>query len=357
MMLNPITGLLLAGSFGAALADVWAQPTTSALTTITPCPSPSQWKTPTPITVTTQYQPVSTCSSQNEVCIKSKCWTRYSYSTWDFVSTVIPCPFALPTSTVSTITTTDQSVLVSRASSTITNTHITSTVTTKWKRRYTHTTTVSTYTTLVKEWNAPYNQLGPLAIPNYGGSGLCNNCSGPHGQKLQNLDVIECRQIGNKPSICREYNEVWVYNPKAIVSNTASAVCSKRTSVPSAGVYVFEFPQRAPPTTIQVPPQTVTYTWGNSVVVSTNAATTAVFPGRDWTATVTRKCARPTIIEFDIIITKVIIYIIPPFVFPNGPTRTGTPPATWADWTRTKSTIGSTTSTGKPWSTSSGKCS
>lgn len=337
-------------SLGPALADAWQQSTTSALTTITPCPSPDQWKTPDPIIVTTQYQPVSTCSAQDEVCVENKCWTRYSYSTWDFVSTVIPCPFALPTSTVSTVTATDQSVLISRTSTTITNEHVTSI---KWKRPFTRVITASAYTTLVKEWSAPYNQLGPLAIPDYGGSGICDICSGPNGQKLQRLDVIECSQVANKPTICREYEEVWIYNPKAILSQTASAACSSRTSVPSAGVYVFEFPQRAPPTTVRIPPQTVTHTWGGSVLVSTNAATTTTFPGRDWTATITRECARPTIIEFDIIVTKVIIYVIPPLVFPNGPTSTGRPPATWADWTPTQSPVISTTSAAQPWSTPS----
>ncbi|KIW40063.1 uncharacterized protein PV06_08616 [Exophiala oligosperma] len=60
----------------------------------------------------------------------------------------------------------------------------------------------------MKEWNAPYNQLGPLAIPGYGGSGLYDKCNGPHGQKLQNLDVIKCQQTANKPTICREFDKV-----------------------------------------------------------------------------------------------------------------------------------------------------
>ncbi|KIW09936.1 hypothetical protein PV08_11712 [Exophiala spinifera] len=321
-MVTLTRGLILVASFGAALADAWQQTTTTALTTVTPCPSPAQWKTPAPITVTAQYQPVSTCSALDEVCVKNKCFTKYSYSTWNYVSTTIPCPFAAPSSTISTITATDQSVLVSRTSTTITNTQITSTVTKKWKRPFTHIVTVSAYTTVVKEWSAPYNQLGSLAIPGYGGSGICTDCKGDNGQKRQSLDVIECFESRNKPTICREYKEVWIYNPRAIFSHTASAVCSSRTSVPSAGTYVFEFPQKAPPTTIEIPVQKVTHTWHGGVIVSTNAATTAVFPGRDWTATVTRHCARPTVIEFDIIITKVIVYVVPPFVFPDGPTKT-----------------------------------
>lgn len=356
-MLNPARGFLLVAGLGTTLAAAWQQSTTNALTTITPCPSPDQWNTPAPVTVTSQYQPVSTCSPEEEVCNKTKCWTRYSYSTWDFISTVIPCPFASPMPAVSTVTATDQTVLVSRASRTITNTQVTSAVTTKRNKPFTHVTTVSAYTTLIKEWSAPYNNLGSLAIPDYEGSGICKKCTGPNGQKLQTLDVIECLETTDKPTVCHEYEEVWIYNPKAIVSQTASAACSKRTSVQSAGTYSFEFPQRAPPTTIQIPAQTVTHTWGGYILISTNAATTTVFPGRDWTATVTRECTRPTVIEFDIIVTKIIIYVIPPFVFPNGPTSTVKPPATWADWSQTTTTVVSTKSNPNPWSASSSELS
>lgn len=336
-MLN-LTGeiVLLAGLCASLVNASWLQTTTSALATITPCPSPNQWKTPAPVTVTTQYQPVSTCSPLEEVCVKNKCWTRYSYSSWDFVSTVIPCPFAPAPSSVSTITTTDQTVIVSRASTTITNTQLTTAVTKKWKRRFTHVTTVSSYTTVTKEWSALYSNLGPLAIPGYQGSDLCKNCTGPNGQKLQTLNVIECKET-DRSTLCHEFEEVWIYNPKAMVSQTASATCSRHVTVPSAGVYTFKFPQRAPPTTVTVPAQTVTHTWDNNAMISTNPATTAVFPGRDWTATVTRECFRPTVIEFDVVITKVIIYVIPPFIFPNGPTSTVRPSATWADWTQTTS--------------------
>lgn len=303
-------------SFGIGLVSAW-EPVT-AIATVIPCPSPSQWKTPAPITITTQYQPVSTCLAGSEVCIKNKCWTHYSYSTYDFVSTIIPCPLALPSS-VSTITKTDQNVLVTRSSKTITNTYTTSTVTRKWRKPVTVTTTASTYTTVIKEWSAPYKQLGPFAIPGYQGSGICTQCRGPKGQKLQSLDVIECRQTSNKPPVCREYPEVWVFDTKATFSRTASAVCSTQTSVSAAGIYLFKFPQQIPPSTVPVPPRTATWTVDGKAFTSTSAATTTVFPGRAWTATVTRTCPRPTVIAFEVIVTKIMEYIIPPFVFPNGP--------------------------------------
>lgn len=161
--------------------------------------------------------------------------------------------------------------------------------------------------------------IGPLAIPGYGGSGICDKCSGPNGQDLQALDVIECLSAEGNHTFCREYEETWIYNPEAIVFQTASAACSSRTLAPSAGIYVFEFPQLAPATAAQIPAQTVTHTWDGNVIISIVPATTTNFPGKYWTATVTRQCARPTIIEFDIIVTQIISYVIPPVVFTNGP--------------------------------------
>lgn len=159
-MWNPALGLLLVISLGVSVVDAW-KAESSAIATVTPCPSASATSTPAPITVTAQYQPVSTCEYLSEICIKSQCWTQYTYSTYDFVSTVIPCPVAAPSS-VTTVTGTDQSVLVSRVAETITNTHVTSTVIRKWKPT-TVIQTLSTYTTLVKEWSAEYKDLGPLA--------------------------------------------------------------------------------------------------------------------------------------------------------------------------------------------------
>lgn len=268
--------LLLATSLGFGLVDAW-QPRSTAIATVTPCPSPSQWTTPAPITVTTQYQPVSTCEPVSEACVKNKCWMQYSYSTFDFVSTVIPCPLALPSS-VSTITKTDQDVLVSRSSKTITNTFITSLVIKKWRKPITVTTTASTYTTIVKEWSAPYKDLGPFAIPGYKGSGICTQCKGPNGQNKQSLDVVECRQSSNKPAICRGYPEVWIFDSKPALTHTASAACSRQTSVTAAGTYVFKFPQHEPPSTVTVSPRTLTYTIGGRVLTTTSTITTTLLP-------------------------------------------------------------------------------
>lgn len=307
--------LLLVTTFGLVDAGSPAKPTPIA--TVTPCPSASGWKAPAPITVTSQYQPVSTCDASSEVCIKSQCWTQYDYSTYDFVSTVIPCLYASP-SLVTTVTQTEQPVLVSRSSSTITNTHVTSTVTTKGRRPLTVTSTAITYTTVVKEWNAIYKDLGPLAIPGYEGSGICSNCEGPHGGKLQTLDVIECIGGSGPPTVCREFTEIWIFGEKPSSAHTATAACSTQTSVTAAGVYVFEFPQWAPPTMVQIPERIMTYTVEGHIAATTVPATETVFPGRDWTASVTRTCPQATLIDFEVLITKVIVYVVPPFAFRNG---------------------------------------
>ncbi|EXJ80891.1 hypothetical protein A1O3_07179 [Capronia epimyces CBS 606.96] len=307
-MWPPVCELLLfVAAISLSLVDAAKH---TAITTLTPCPSASGRKTSAPITVTSQYQRVSTCDASAKACIRKKCWTQYDYSTYDFVSTVIPCPFASP-SPVTTVTKTEQSVLVSRSSGTITNTHIISTATIKGGKPITVTSTVSTYTTINKEWNAIYKDLGPYAIPNYDGSGICTDCMGPHGEKMQTLDVIECVEGSGQPTVCHEYPEVWVFGSKPRSARTASAACSTKTSVSAAGIYVFEFTQHAPPATVQIPERTITYIVQGRVATTTVTATEAVFPSRDWTASVTRTCPRPTSIEFDITITKVIVDAIP----------------------------------------------
>ncbi|KAK5047552.1 hypothetical protein LTR84_006649 [Exophiala bonariae] len=340
-MFVAVRRLLLVAYLGAGFVGAW-EPESTAIATVTPCPSPSQWKTPLPITVTAQYQPVSTCQSSSKVCVKNKCWVHYSYSTYGFVSTVIPCPVASPSS-VSTITKTDQNVLVTRSSKTVTNTFVTSTVTRKWRKPITITSTTSAYTTIVKEWSAPYKNLSPFAIPGYKGSGICDQCRGPGGQKIQLLDVLECMHMFNKQTLCRRFPEVWVFESKATFSHTASAVCSTQTPVSAPGIYIFEFPQHVPPSTVPIPPRTATWKVDGKVITSTSTSTTTVVPGRAWTATITRTCARPTVINFEVIVTKVIKYTIPPFIFPNGPTGIeGPPPSTWSDWLLTPTTAAST---------------
>lgn len=315
-MRAPTCALLLLGAAGV-LVDA-GKPSSSALTTVTPCPAAPPSKAPLPITVTSQYQPISTCEAAQTVCVKKRCKTVYSYSTWDFISTVIPCAYNSP-SPVTTVTKTDQSVLVSRASKTVTDTEVTTQVVTKkWRKPTTVTSTATSYTTIIKEWSAPYKDLGELAIPEYHGSGICKKCKGPHGEKIQNLEAIECIHKPVGPVVCRKVPEIWVFDYKPTSSSTASAVCSTRTTVSSAGTYVFKFPQRCPPATVHVPARTITYPSGDKTVTTTVTASKTIIPAKEWTATVTRSCTRPTVIEFHVVVTKIIIIVIPPFKYPHG---------------------------------------
>lgn len=313
MRISAWPSLWLLASAGGVLSQQWNDKT--ALTTLTPCPPAPSSIAPHPITVTSQYQPVSTCEVTS-VCTKHGCSSSYSYRTYSYVSTVIPCADSSST----TVTKTDQTVTVSRSTTTITNTQaITSTVRRGWRKPITTTTTLSTHTTVVKEWSAPFQNLGPLAISGYGGSGLCKSCEGPHGEKQQIVGVVECSNAdGDHPStMCQGAVETWIYNPIPTSAKEVHAHCQSRTAVPSAGTYTFAFPRWAPPAAVPVPARTITYTDSDrTVVTKVITETVTIIPGGPWTAWITRSCAGPTIIDIDITITKTIIYVIPPFTVP-----------------------------------------
>lgn len=285
------------------------------LATVTPCPEAPSRIAPPIITVTSQYQPISTCEERT-ACFRRLCKTEYSYHTYEYVSTVIPC---LDTST--TVTRTEQSVLISRSSSTITNTH----VKTKVHHGHTTTTTATARTTVLKEWSAVYKDIGPLAIAGYKGSGLCDTCEGHNGEKKQEVEAIECTHRPRGPTVCEKHAEIWIYQPAPSTTTKAVAICSSRAVASSAGTFTFAFPQREPPATIHVPARTIILTIGGrhpgAVTTTTTTVTETVttVPGRVWTVFVTRSCLRPTTFTFDVTVTKTITYTVPPWVLP-GPT-------------------------------------
>lgn len=290
--------------------------TVTPLATITPCPAAPPKVAHTPITVTSQYQAVSTCDTTVS-CIKRRWRTHFVYDTYSFVSTVIPCPPVKPPFT--TITKTEQSVLVSRSSSTITKRQITSKIFSHSGSSTTSTATQTTYTTVVKEWSAEYKDLGPLALPDYKGSGLCTSCKRPHGELQQVVDAIECANSEYGPTVCSKGTETWIYNPNPTSIKKVWGHCSSHAVASSAGVYTFAFTQWAPSTVIPVPARTITYTIGGhrpSIVTTTVTETVTTIPRHPWTAYITRSCARPTRFDIDVTITKTITYTVPPFVIP-----------------------------------------
>lgn len=286
------------------------------LATITPCPAAPSQIARSPITVTRQHQSVSTCEVETS-CFWRRCKTRYHYHTYAFVSTVIPDQDG---SSTTTITRTDQSVMVSLFSQTLTRLTTSPTVSVA---RGTPTGTMgnsSIYTTVIKQWNAAYKDLGPLAIPGYSGSGLCHTCLGPNGMQSQVLNVIECVHSPRKRHSCKEGSETWIFQPNPTVKSAVSAVCSSKTSVQSAGVYTFAFPQRVKPIKVPVPAQTITVTvtvgQRPNIVTTTIAPSTRTFPGREWTAFITRSCRGPTLFDFTVTVTKTIFYTVPPYTVP-----------------------------------------
>lgn len=249
--------------------------------------------------------------------MKRRCRTHFLYNTYSYVSTVIPYPELESPST--TVTRTEQSVLISRSVRTITQTRQTSQALYFSNTSTTSTATLTTYTTVVKEWSAEYKNIGPLALHDYSGSGLCDSCNGPHGEQRQVLEAIECISSPQHATVCSKGTETWIFNPSPTSAKRVRAVCSSHAVALSAGVFTFAFPQWVSPTAIRVPEQTITYTVGGdrpSVVTTTVTETVTTVPGYDWTAFITRSCARPTTFEIDVTITKTIFYTIPPFVVP-----------------------------------------
>merc|ERR1711969_162650 len=111
-----LSGLLIT----TAAADV--------LATFTPCPECPQSVMPAPITITAQYQPVSTCtptttcsavemSSASITYTTSQCQVQPSCTTYDWVSTTIPY---LGGASSTVITGTDQVVELARVSTVFT---------------------------------------------------------------------------------------------------------------------------------------------------------------------------------------------------------------------------------------------
>ncbi|KAI1618852.1 hypothetical protein EDD36DRAFT_480825 [Exophiala viscosa] len=142
------------------------------------------------------------------------------------------------------------------------------------------------------------------------------------------------KKSSNLTITCHERCEVWMYDPTPTLSRTASGECSTQTTVSQAGTYVFEFLQHAPPATFQIATRTIIYTitgHSDTVATTTITATQTVVPGQNWTASVTRTCALPTIIDFQITVYKEIIQVISPFVVPNEIASQIPPPATWSE--------------------------
>lgn len=291
----------------SAIASLTASVLANPLATLHPCPHAPASIAPPPITVTSQYQAVSTCLPQKS-CIKKHCVTNYSYKTYSYVSTVIPCPFA--SESVVTVTRTDQTVLVSKTKEIVT---VVTTIPTKTiinNRPTTKLLTTTALATISKEWTAVYKDLAPLALPGFKGSGLCVGCLNKDKSQVQVLQLLECVSGTHRRTKCVSRPETWIYRPASIATTKAVGVCATHAVAPSAGTYVYSFPQKYGHFTTTLSAQRLAYTFwehGHQRTTTTTApATRTTVPGGEWTAFVTKTCAHPTVFDFTTTVTKTV---------------------------------------------------
>lgn len=184
------------------------------LATVTPCPACPSGVAPAPITVTEQLQEVSTCTASMSYATgtSSSEITVYPCSTYPYLSTVLPC-----VGTSCTITATDEVVTFSHVSSAYTfytpapttSSRGNLTATANIAARQVAPSAISEIEVIVVDYMAPYNQIGPLAISNYAGSGLCTACTpGSNGTLVQVVDVRVCVNDS-----CSEHVESWIAMP------------------------------------------------------------------------------------------------------------------------------------------------
>lgn len=278
-------------SAAAATAVLAGVAIAEPLTVINPCPAATT-TIGKPITVTKQYQEVSTCAPTT-ACLRGSCTTKYPFETYAYVNTVIPAAWDGKNLQSTTVTFTTQTVTVSRFQTTLTKWITPAPVLPK-----SGTTAAPRPTaielTIAKDFFAPYNKLGPLAIPGYDGSGLCTECeTQPDGSRSQVVGVVECR-AGPGGSKCMGYDETWISKPAPSTSATTANACSTRWVAPSAGTYTFTFPFTAPARVITAAETTIT-----------------VGPVPYW-AHVTRVCHRShEVVDFTTTITKTIYWTAP----------------------------------------------
>ena len=206
------------------------------LATFTPCPVCPQGIMPAPITITAQYQPVSTCtptttcsavetSGASTTYTTSQCQVSPSCTTYDWVSTTIPY---LGGASSTLITGTDQVVELARVSTVFTTYSPCATAAPTISNGTTASSsnkscTATTYQTLLVDFSAQYNECGPIAVPGWDGSGLCTACTPNDSTTSQVVDVRSCLD-----GSCSEYVETWVLvTPTQTASSTETAVSTQ----------------------------------------------------------------------------------------------------------------------------------
>jgi hypothetical protein len=338
-MLVPVLTLFSAFAFHALAAG-------NALATIAPCPIATITAAPPPITVTAQHQDVSTCRVVTK-CAHGSCSRDLVWDTWTFVSTTIPFNWNGTAMQSTVVTDIRQPVTVSNWYTTIPILPtVTSNATGIFRGNATgirptgYQTPAPSYTTIARNWVVPYNQLGPLAIPGYGGSGLCGKCNmNEAGAREQAVTVTECGSDGVDPR-CVKYVEHWVSRSSPARWHKTEVALTATTIVPRPGTYTFGFGQVAPPHTF------------------TGPSSTWIAPGHPYSVSVTRTCtSAPHTFNIKTTITKTLTYTAPPSTRPGTATTAcpfPTGPRPFPGFSKTSSTSWSPNTLGddsarRPW--------
>jgi hypothetical protein len=330
---------------------------TSYLATITPCPWCPSSVAPAVQNVTQQLQTLSTCSSAVSACFKGKCHTTYPYSSWQWVSSTIPCSFnnfdknaTTQTGSSCLVTKTEDCVPVSEYTTTVTSYTLTTWTTTTYATITPSTTSaawgtyssatssvwssteevvvviaspVPVYEYIEKDYCAVFSGLGPLAmLDHYDGSGLCTTCGVKGVGLTQAVSATECRTgYGYTSTSCVTYVETWTSRPVPPATVTATQVWSSQFS--TDGSWDITFTGVVPAQTVSAP-----YGW----VTSDPTPVPWAFHG---------SCSDgPTIIDFTTTVTSTITVSIP-WTTPTDPGYGG-----WGDWTTTPTAPATSAATG-----------
>jgi hypothetical protein len=330
---------------------------TSYLATITPCPWCPSSVAPAVQNVTQQLQTLSTCSAAVSACYKGRCHTSYPYSSWQWVSTTIPCSFnnfdqnaTTQTGSSCLVTKTEECVPVSEYTTTVTS-YTMSTWTTTTYATITPTpsaawgsyssaassawpTTVQqvveviaspvpVYEYIEKDYCAVFSGLGPLAmLDHYDGSGLCTTCGVKGVGLTQEVSATECHTgYGFTSTSCSTYAETWTSRPAPPATVTATQVWSSQFS--TDGSWDITFTGVVPAQTVSAP-----YGW----VTSEPTPVPWAFHG---------SCSDgPTVIDFTTTVTSTITISIP-WTTPTDPYHGG-----WGDWNTTPTASANSVATG-----------
>lgn len=236
--------LVLYVCFAIYISQTWA----TNLATITPCAVCPPNLGPTPITVSEQYQTVSTCSDVKSICFRNRCKLDVKCSEYPFVSTIISylSDGTSPTSTI--ITSIDQTVTASVKVETFTSRLP---IGREGNFGFKKSRGKPVYRTLSREHCVNYVDLGPLALPGYSGSGLCKKCFPNSRTIYQDFQVTECLSgWGLASPECITFDERWeVFNPPT-TTVTQVVPCETSFFAPTDGTYTLTFPQHPQPTVL-----------------------------------------------------------------------------------------------------------